>query len=161
MNVLNNKIPAVLQLVCEQVVKDFWSGNKRPDGVNGVFKWLESEYWLIDGDFVGESATDLCGLSNALKEDAGEDRFNIQHAKRVSEEYFSGFFFYKFDANNGQSVVFVILGEFWGQGGWTGKHYDIYDSKESFIQETIQKGDFWLEDIMGEIPDEKLLSLWE
>ena len=53
MNVLNNKIPAVLQLVCEQVVKDFWSGNKRPDGVNEVFKWLESEYWLIDGYFIG------------------------------------------------------------------------------------------------------------
>jgi hypothetical protein len=67
---------------------------------------------------------------------------------------------YEIQSNTNQSVILVIHGSHWGQGGWECGLFGLYESKDAFIQEINEEGRFWLTYITGEITDEKILSLW-
>ena len=165
---LNNKLPQEFQSTCDRIVKEFYSGNTNPDELSSIYKWLEDEYWLIVEDDLGfEEAIDILRLSSVLNENDFEpseltESFRIQQARMVLYDPSIRFAFllYEIQSNTNQSVVLVIYGSHWGQGGWECGLFGLYESKDAFIQIIIAEGNFWLINIMAEITDEKILSLW-
>jgi hypothetical protein len=168
MLILNNKLPQEFQSTCDQIVKEFYSGNTNPDELSSIYKWLEDEYWLIVEDDLGfEEAIYTLGLSSELNENDFEaseltESFKIQQAREALYDPFITFAFllYEIQSNTNQSVILVIHGSHWGQGGWECGLFGLYESKDAFIQEINEEGRFWLTYITGEITDEKILSLW-
>lgn len=172
MIILNEKLPPELLDKCDSIVSSFYSGNQNPDGIGEIINWIGSKYWQLIESWKNTSSEwviatiDLLRLSGSLNvgdfdpEDLSDD-YKIRYARASLDDPSTNVAFFLFQIKSclNETVVFVISGTYWGQGGWEFSFWGLFETEEIFMLDLLKDGRFWLVDVLGDITDKKLLSL--
>lgn len=177
------KLPADLQKTCDEVVAAFHAGREFKEGIEKIQAWLEDEGWddLI-ADLGEQMVINLGYLSQCqfcdselrpemdIPDDVPvTDRDRIQWGREKIDDALTGddeyllpsLHTYTLEASDGSSSVIGCLVEVHGQSGPVCDWQGLWKSREDFLDSF--RGDIysWVTPLMGDVPDDVILSLWQ
>jgi hypothetical protein len=180
---LTNKLPEFLQADCDALIAAFNKGKPAPQNLEKIKEWLELDGWddLI-ADLGEQMALKLRYLAELqfndgelrATEDIPEDlpvtnddriRWGRSQIDRVFNDYDDYFLpsvhSYQLTATDGSTAILGCLVEIQGQGGPVCEWEGLWASREEFLNALGKHANYWVTPLMGDVPDEVILSLWE
>ena len=176
-------LPAYLQADCDEIVAAFNSGKPAPKNLEKIEEWLEADGWgdlIADlGEQMAINLTDLSQFyfndqeardSQDIPDDlpvTDEDRIRWGRNKidSVLSEYddclLPSLHTYTLKASDGSIATLGCLVEIHGQGGPVCEWQGLWVSREEFLNSLGKGGKYWVTPLMGDVPDEVILSIWE
>jgi hypothetical protein len=178
-----NNLPEFLQADCDEVVAAFNNGKTAPKNLEKIKEWLEVDGWddLI-ADLGEQMAIDLADLSQFDFNDqeardsqdipddlsiTDEDRIRWGRNKidSVLSEYddclLPSLHTYTLKASDGSTATIGCLVEIHGQSGPVCEWQGMWSSREEFLDSFSKGGKYWVTPLMGDVPDEVILSIWQ
>ncbi len=181
---MTSEFPARLQFAVDEVIAAFKSNKKASSQSLGLIQeWLEVDGWdALISDLGDQMALNLCHLAQFQFED-GELRACMDIPKDVSvtdddrirwgrghidrvltgdDEYLlPSVHTYELSATDGSKACIACTVEIHGQGGPVCQWQGIWPTRESFLQALGKDHDYWVVPLMGDIPDDVILKLWQ
>jgi hypothetical protein len=177
------ELPKDLQAVADGLVTSYWNGSKSFDGLIDIQNWLEVDGWdALISDLDQGMAINLGYLSELQFQDrelrscmeipnhqtlTDEDRirWGRSHIDRVLAEYdeylLPSVHAYELRGLDGLKVVIGCIVETHGQGGPVCQWQGVWPTRESFLEALGKNYQYWVTPLMGDVPDEVILSLWQ
>jgi len=177
------ELPKDLQTVADGLVTSYWNESKAFDGLIDIQNWLEVDGWdALISDLDQGMAINLGYLSELQFQDqelrlcmgipnhqtlTDEDRirWGRSHIDRVLAEYdeylLPSVHTYELRSLNGLKVVIGCIIEIHGQGGPVCQWQGVWPTRESFLEALGKDYQYWVTPLMGDVPDEVILSLWQ
>lgn len=179
----NPTFPTELQPVLDAALHDFQEGKVNPDILKPIYEWLEVDGWeALINDLGEQMALNLGYLAQFQFNDSelrasmdipderpltDEDRirWGRSHIDRVlngDDEYLMpSIHTYEVKASDGFKAVIGCIVEIHGQAGPACQWEGLWKSRNDFL-EAVGEGDgYWVTPLMGEIPDDVILKLWQ
>lgn len=178
-----NKLPKFLQADCDEVVAAFNNGKTALKNLEKIKEWLEVDGWddLI-ADLGEQMALKLYYLAQhqfndgELRASEGipydlavtdDDRIHWGRTQidRVFNDYddylLPSVHTYQLTATDGSTAIIGCLVEIQGQGGPVCEWEGLWASREEFLYALGKDANYWVTPLMGDVPNETILSLWE
>ncbi len=179
----NPTFPTELQPVLDAALHDFQEGKVNPGILKPIYEWLEVDGWeALINDLGEQMALNLGYLAQFQFNDSelracmdipdeqpltDEDRirWGRSHIDRVlngDDEYLlPSIHTYEVQASDGFKAVIGCIVEIHGQAGPVCQWEGLWKSRNDFL-EAVGEGDgYWVTPLMGEIPDDVILKLWQ
>lgn len=176
------QFPAHLQAACDEAIADFKAGEPEPKSLETIIEWLKFDGWdyLTEdlGDQMAISLWTLADLEFQEKElrvcmdipenvpitDADRIEWGRSHINRVLNEC-DGYLMpsihtYELKSTAGEAVVIGCLVEIHGQAGAVCQWKGLWVSRKAFLAALGERNEYWVTPLMGDVPDEVILSLW-
>lgn len=176
------KLPSDLQQTCDEVVAAFHAGRDLHEGVEKLQAWLELDGWddlILDlGDqmviklyYLSQytfNDHDLRSSFDIPDDDPVTDRDRIQWGREKIAEVLKGedgyvlpsLHTYTLEASDGSHAVIGCLIEVHGQAGPVCDWQGLWKSRDDFLDSFRSGRDLWVTPLMGEVPDNVILSVW-
>jgi hypothetical protein len=171
-----------LQAAADEALREFAIGNNNPDVLSQIYEWLEADGWdalindvgdqiavmlryIAENDFTDDEAR--CGL-DLPNEVELKDSYRIKWARQRIERAQNGedwnlgasLHTYKLIASDGSFAFIGCLIQSRGQWGDDCNWWGLWNSPQDFYDSVGKGGNTWVMPHMGEITDERILSMW-
>lgn len=175
--------PEHLQAACDEVIAAFKASKPQPKILESIKEWLEVDGWdALIADLGEQMAVKLRLLALMKFEDTelrdGEDipdEDSVTDVDRVKwghtqidqviadcDDYlFASVHAYELTSTQGDIVILGCLVDIQGQAGAVCDWQGLWPSRESFWQALGKNHEYWLVPLMGDVPDEVVLFLWQ
>ena len=175
-----NRLPETVQLIADAAISAFQREGTGSDLLTEIYEWLEVDGWdeLIAGDNE-QMAVDLKDaqilfddreLRKELDVPAGKpitDNERVSWARtqlqsRLDDEWITQLSIHTFPifASDGSTAVIGCLIGIHGQGGPECEWQGLFATKDDFLSH-LKARHYWITPLMGEIPDDVILKLWQ
>ena len=175
--------PEHLQTACDEAIAAFNAGKPEPKNLETIKEWLKVDGWdALTADLEEQMAVKLRLLAGYKFEDAelrndedipdeekitDDDRVRWGHSQidqvidDFDEYFFPSVHAYELTSTHGDKVIIGCLVDIQGQAGAVCHWQGLWPSRESFWQALGKNHENWLVPLMGDVPDEVILSLWQ
>jgi len=171
-------LPPDLQPVADTVLRDFASGIKEPDGLTRICEWLELDGWnSLIADLGEQYAIYLNYIAQFEFSDAAvryhfeiSDDVHIEDCARlnwarncieIARSEPASVHAFRVLGSDGTFAFLGCLIEFSDQGGPVCTWKGLWRTTREFYEALGDGGNTWLIPLMGEIPDQVILSMWQ
>jgi hypothetical protein len=177
------KFPKELQPALDAALHGFREGKVNPDVLKPIYEWLEVDGWEALIDDLGEQMALNLGylaqfqfIDSELRAcmdipdeqsltDEDRIRWGRSHIDRVlngDDEYLlPSIHTYEVQASDGFKAVIGCIVEIHGQAGPVCQWEGLWKSRDDFLAAVGDGEGFWVNPLMGEIPDAVILKLWQ
>lgn len=175
-------IPNDLQATCDEVVAAFHAGKEIPVSLEKIKEWLACDGWDELISDLGEQMAINLGFLSHFDFDENELRSELDIPKtthvsdqdritwgrdcinRVLNEY-DGYLLpsihtFELKASDGSTAIMGCLVEIHGQLGPVTNWRGLWSTRDEFLQSLRKDNEYWVTPLMGDVPDEVILSLW-
>jgi hypothetical protein len=174
--------PEHLQAACDEAIAAFKSAKPESKSLGAIKEWLEVDGWdALIADLGDQMAINLAALAYDQFTD-GELRANLdipddqsvtdtdrlQWGREKIDEVVNNYddcllpsvHAYQLVSSNGDTAWIGCLVEIHGQLGPACQWQGLWPSREFFWMALGENNAYWLVTLMGDVPDEVILSLW-
>jgi len=179
----DDQMPEHLQSVCDEVIAAFKANKPIPDSLNAITDWLTDDGWdalIVDlGDQMAVSLRAFADLQfddRELRacEDIPEDlpitdkdrlQWGRSHINSIINDYdeywMPSVHTYELTSTEQETAVIGCLVKIHGQSGPVCNWQGLWESRDAFWAALGENNEFWVTPLMGDVPDEVILSLWQ
>lgn len=177
------KFPNELQASLDQAMREFLQGKSNSDALNPIYEWLKSDGWdALISDLEEQMALNLGCLSqykfsdtelrdwmeipdDQILTDSDRLRWGRSLIDRALESYddspMASLHTYDVTASDGTTGVIGCIVEIHGQAGPACDWQGLWKTREDFLVAVGDGKDCWVTPLMGAIPDDVILDLWQ